>query len=67
MPPDAQRRRNLLDQLGAINAALERRQAVPDITRDEAEAVHELATLRHIVDASARRLAMLMETSGWTG
>jgi hypothetical protein len=66
MPPDAQRRRNLLDQLEAINAALERREAVPDITVDEARGIREIATLGHIVDASARRLAVLMETSGWT-
>jgi hypothetical protein len=61
MPPDSVRRKALLKQLQRINEALERRGAVLDITTEEAESIREVRTLEHLVDATARRLAMLVD------
>ncbi len=63
MPPESVRRRELLAQLQRINDAYARRGAVPDITVEEAEHVREVSTLTHLVDATTRRLATLIEAT----
>jgi len=56
------RRAELLEQLSGLNIALARHGAVADITLAEAAGVREIATLEHLVDATARRLALIMDS-----
>jgi hypothetical protein len=63
MPPESVRRKQLLKQLQRINDAYERRGAVVDITVEEAENIREVSTLSHLVDATTRRLATLIEVT----